>query len=58
MTTPINLNHVRKAKKRVAAERKANENRIRHGRSKSEANLSDLKREAAKIRLDDHKLER
>lgn len=48
MTTPINLNKARKAKARSDKEKKAAENRARHGLSKSEKSLR--KAESDKLR--------
>ncbi|MEL6955742.1 MAG: DUF4169 family protein [Pseudomonadota bacterium] len=54
--TPINLNKARKAKARAASKQAAEENRIKHGRSKAEKRAaSDVKTRAAK-RLDDKRL--
>lgn len=58
MTQPINLNHVRKAKARDQKAKKADENRVKFGRKKSEANA--IKADAGKLarKIDDHKRER
>ncbi len=44
---PVNLNRVRKAKARVNAAAKANENAVKHGRSK-------VQKELEKARADKH----
>ena len=57
MSTPVNLNKVRKAKKRAEARRQSDQNAIAFGRSKAEKDA--LKAEAAlNVRkLDGHKRE-
>ena len=56
MADIINLNKRRKAKKRIDKEKKAVENRIKHGRSKQEKQQAKLAEEKAKKHIDGHKL--
>ncbi|MBY4892263.1 DUF4169 family protein [Rhodobacteraceae bacterium N5(2021)] len=51
-TTPINLNRVRKARARDATKKKADENAVKHGRTKA-----DRQAEAARQALVDKRLE-
>ena len=53
----VNLNQIRKRRERVAADQRARENRIQHGRSKDERIKSAREAEKAKRELDDKKLE-
>ncbi len=55
MTSPINLNRVRKARRRAAAEALAAENRARFGRSKIETLAGRREAEAAARRLEGHR---
>ena len=48
----INLNKVRKARLRADKERKAEENRARHGRSRAERDADDAQRMRDKAHLD------
>ncbi|MEQ1618569.1 MAG: DUF4169 family protein [Terricaulis sp.] len=52
----INLRRARKAKSRAAADVKASENRVAHGRSKAEKTLTKAKEDVATRKLDHHKL--
>lgn len=56
MAEIINLRRARKQRQRVAAEAKADQNRIDFGRSKAERNLTEARREKAVRELDGHKL--
>lgn len=57
MTTVVNLNRVRKAKARVAAEQQAAENRLRFGRSKLEKQRDRAEAGQAAAKLDGHRLD-
>ena len=48
----INLNKVRKAKARAEKEQRAEENRVRHGRTKAERDADDARRSAENVHLD------
>lgn len=48
----INLNKVRKAKARAEKEQRAEENRIRHGRTKAERDAEDVRRSVENAHLD------
>jgi hypothetical protein len=48
----INLNKVRKAKERAEKEQRADENRLRHGRTKSERAAEDAQRATENAHLD------
>lgn len=52
----INLNKRRKAKKKLDKEKKACENRVKHGRTKQERLQAKQEQEKAKQFLDNHKL--
>ncbi len=52
---PINLNRVRKARLRAAAEARAQENRAAFGRTKAEKLASRTETEAAARRLEAHR---
>ncbi len=54
---PVNLNHVRKEKKRAAAKKSADENVIRFGMTKAERVLAAAKEEQASNRLNQLKFE-
>ncbi|MGO4735166.1 DUF4169 family protein [Bosea sp. 2KB_26] len=56
MAEIINLRRARKQRQRVAAEAKADQNRIDFGRSKAERSLAEARREKAARELDGHKL--
>jgi hypothetical protein len=53
----VNLNRFRKDKKRAAKEQRAAENRILHGRSKSDRRAGDDERRRAEQELDGKKLD-
>lgn len=57
MSQIINLNKVRKAKARAAAEQQAAVNRVLHGRTKLEKQLQREANKAAAAKLDGHRLE-
>tara|TARA_Y100000780_G_C13491795_1_gene342581 strand:- start:130 stop:306 length:177 start_codon:yes stop_codon:yes gene_type:complete len=57
MTTPINLNKARKQKKRADAEKKATENRVKFGRTKSQKDLEKSEAARARRNLEASKLE-
>lgn len=48
----INLNKVRKAKARAEKEQRAEENRVRHGRTKAEREAEDARRSVESAHLD------
>ena len=57
MSTPINLNKARKARDRAEAKRRADENAVKHGRTKAER-LAKAARDAnAKRLLDGHEID-
>lgn len=51
----VNLRRARKSRARAAAEADANANRIQHGRTKAEKQLTKAEKEAAERKLDGHK---
>lgn len=51
----VNLNKARKARDKAEARRKAGDNRVLFGRSKSERQMADKTREREAARLDGHK---
>lgn len=55
MAEIVNLRRARKQKARKRAETEAAANRLTHGQSKAERNLSRAKKEAADRKLDGHK---
>lgn len=55
MTNIVNLKRMRKTKARASAEAKAEANRVAHGRTKVEKQLTKAQREAAARKLDGHK---
>lgn len=57
MSTPINLNKVRKARARADKRTRADENAIRFGRSKAEKQNERATKEKAERRLDLHRRE-
>ena len=57
MSQVINLNRVRKAKARIAAEQQAAANRVRFGRTKLEKQQDREAAQAAVAKLDGHRLE-
>ncbi|MFC7780519.1 DUF4169 family protein [Legionella taurinensis] len=58
MADIISLSKKRKAKARSQKEKKASENRIKFGRTKSEKKLDTLEKERHERQLDGHKLEK
>ncbi|MEO1642066.1 MAG: DUF4169 family protein [Pseudomonadota bacterium] len=52
MTSPINLNKVRKAKARAEKDRRAAENRVKYGRTKAEKANDALQAGKASSNLD------
>lgn len=52
MADPINLNRFRKAKTRADKEQRAQENRIKHGRTKAEKARDKLQADRARKRVD------
>lgn len=57
MAEIVNLNQVRKAKARAAAQRQAEENRAKFGRSKSEKDVVQRLETKAERNLDGHRRE-
>ena len=57
MSTPINLNHVRKAKQKAVREKQAAENRIAFGRTKAEKDLAKAQKQKISTTVDAHKLD-
>lgn len=55
MVEIVNLKRARKQKARSEAETNAASNRLVHGRSKAERNLSKAEKETAARKLDGHK---
>ncbi len=55
MADIVNLKRARKQKARTQAETEAAANRLTHGRSKAERNLSRAEKETADRKLDGHK---
>jgi hypothetical protein len=53
----INLNKIRKAREKAAAQAQATENRTKHGRTKADRKLDDAQSEKARKALDAHKRE-
>ena len=58
MAEIVNLRTMRKRRDRAEKERKAEENRALHGRTRTEKNAGTTERERALSRLDGHRLER
>lgn len=58
MAEIINLNKIRKTKKRLAKEKIATENRVKFGRTKKEKQIEKQVNERIKNLLDGHKLEK
>lgn len=54
----INLRQMRKAKKRVESERRAVENRVKHGRSKAEKRLVEMAKQKHDAVIDGARRER
>ncbi|MFU8866120.1 MAG: DUF4169 family protein [Rhodobacterales bacterium] len=57
MSTPVNLNRVRKQKARVEEKARANENAVKFGRSKAQKEAEKAQAEAAARLLDQHRKE-
>jgi hypothetical protein len=57
MPDVVNLNLVRKREKRAQKELHAQQNRLLHGRTKAEKKLNQAQAEAARRRLDSHRIE-
>lgn len=55
MAEIVNLRQARKQKARAAAETEAAANRLAHGRTKAERNLTRTEKETAERKLDGHK---
>ena len=55
MSDPINLNKFRKARARAEKDAKAEENRVKFGRTKAEKQLQKSASEKARRDLDGHK---
>ena len=52
MVEPVNLNKFRKAKARADKEQRAQENRVKHGRTKAEKARDKLESERSKRQID------
>jgi hypothetical protein len=57
MAEIVNLRRVRKRAKRDEDNKRAEENRIAHGRPRAERLLQDARREQAQRRLEAHRME-
>ena len=55
MSTPVNLNRVRKEKARAEAKARADQNAVKFGRTKAEKELDKARAEQAAARLDQHR---
>lgn len=55
MSTPVNLNRVRKEKARAEAKARAEQNAVKFGRTKAEKELDKARAEQAAARLDQHR---
>lgn len=55
MVEPVNLNKVRKAKARAEKEQRAQENRIKHGRTKAEKARDKMQVKQQKDAIDQNK---
>lgn len=58
MAEPINLNRLRKAKRRAEAQKQAAENRVAFGRTRAERDTERLKMERAARELDQKRIDR
>ncbi len=58
MAEPINFNKARKAKLRSDKEKRAQENRIKYGRSKAEKQFDKAKTSKLNKHVDDHELDK
>ncbi len=54
--TPVNLNRVRKGRARAAKKARADENAIKHGRSKARKEKDEAELSKARHVLDQHRL--
>ncbi|MDX5383102.1 MAG: DUF4169 family protein [Rhodobacterales bacterium] len=57
MSTPVNLNRVRKEKARAEAKARADENAVKFGRTKAEKDLEKARAAQARKALDAHRKE-
>jgi hypothetical protein len=57
MAEIVNLNRVRKARAKKAAEKAAAANRVQHGTPKSSRKLADLERAKARAKIEAHRLD-
>ena len=57
MSTPVNLNRVRKDKARAEAKARAAENAVKFGRTKAEKTLDKARADQAARALDQHRKE-
>lgn len=57
MSTPVNLNRVRKDKARAEAKARAAENAVKFGRTKAEKDLDKARADQAARALDQHRKE-
>jgi hypothetical protein len=57
VSTPVNLNRVRKEKARAAKKARADENAVKFGRTKPEKELEKARVEQARKALDAHRKE-
>ena len=57
MSTPVNLNRVRKEKARAEAKARASENAVKFGRTKADKDLEKARAEQASKTLDAHRKE-
>ena len=58
MAEPVNLNRFRKQKTRAEQKARADQNAIKHGRSKAEKQLDRAKADKAKRDLDGHQTDK
>lgn len=54
MTTPVNLNRIRKDKARAEAKARADQNAVKFGRTKAEKDLAKARADQAARALDQH----
>ena len=57
MTDPINLNHVRKARAKAEARRRADENAATHGLTRAEKDRAKAQADRLRAALESHKKE-
>jgi hypothetical protein len=55
VTTPVNLNRIRKDKARAEAKARADQNAVKFGRTKAEKELDKARAAQAAARLDQHR---